>query len=277
MKNKISNGVINILSVLVYAGVGIITLYLCTLMMRNKVFILNDEHSLFSKQSFHVFLFEIIIITFLLIVYFWIEKRLDNRKQIYISRFLFIMGAALTVFIVLCLQVNPTYDQFNVYYAAQQMHLGDYTLFQEGEYLYKYPFQKYLVIYFYWLIQLFGQNNIIAVQAVNVLWVLVAWLSLYYISRHIFSNTILGTTVSIIVFVPCSFYATFVYGNIVGFALVLAALCLLEIYIKKQKLLCAFASVLFLTVAMLLKQLFAIYAVGFIVYILIIIYIIIIY
>lgn len=132
---------------------------------------------------------------------------------------------------VLTTRFYPSSDPAKVFAIAMQWRQGDFSAFAEGEYLFRYPFQSGIVLYFYLLSFLFGVNNFVGLQLVNVICLAVIYGLLV---KLFFLFSALGggeeqkgrqgaVYLVLLVWVPLFFYVTYLYGILPGMAFSLGA------------------------------------------------------
>lgn len=138
-----------------------------------------------------------------------------------------VLGAAY----VCMTKFHPTSDPAKVFAIAMQWRQGDFSAFAEGEYLFRYPFQSGIVLYFYLLSFLFGVDNFVGPQLINVI-CLAAIYGLLVKLFFLFSSLGGGEEqearqgavyLGLLVWVPLAFYVTYLYGILPGMAFSLGA------------------------------------------------------
>lgn len=204
--------------------------------------------------------------------------RLKRRKNPagWISRFghenvkraLYFTTSVLCVVFVLSVRLEPGSDQREVSLAAAAFLDGYYTPLEQGNYLFTYPNQAGIVLFLYYLGRLFGKQNAVVVQLLNVL-------AVFQIQRMSVSIAAfrkkswardLGILLAEMLFLPLTFYTTFVYGTLIGLALALTsfhyALCL----IRDRKWRYAGISAVCMLLSIAVKQNFLIFGIAVILY-----------
>lgn len=136
--------------------------------------------------------------------------------------FTFLAGTAY----VLMTQFAPGSDPAKVYGIAMQWRQGDFSAFEEEGYLFCYPFQSGIVLFFYLLSFPFGMGNYVAIQIVNVvcltvIYALSAKLTAFFWPGKGLRNV---TLFCLLLWTPTAFYVTYLYGILPGMALSLGAL-----------------------------------------------------
>lgn len=150
---------------------------------------------------------------------------------------------------VLMTQFYPGSDPAKVYAIAKQWRQGDFSSFGEGEYLFCYPFQSGIVLFFYLLGFIFGADNYVGLQLVNVFFLAVIYGLLAKISGLFYEvqdadrigfgrkRRGLQTAVylALLVWTPLAFYVTYLYGILPGMALSLSAVYFAGKYLTARR------------------------------------------
>ena len=89
----------------------------------------------------------------------------NNRIFCYLSLF----TIALWTFWILITQLEPGSDPAKVYGIAMQWREGNFSAYAEGGYLFRYPYQAGIILFYYLLSFVFGVDNYIGLQFVNVI------------------------------------------------------------------------------------------------------------
>lgn len=147
--------------------------------------------------------------------------------------FTFFAGAAY----VLATQLEPGSDPAKVYAIAMQWRQGDFSAFEEGEYLFRYPFQSGIVLFFYLLSFPFGVGNYVAIQLVNVICLVIIYVLLAKLSVFFWPSAGLRNIVycSLLIWTPPAFYVTYLYGILPGMALSLGAVWSAARYFSERR------------------------------------------
>lgn len=111
--------------------------------------------------------------------------------------------------------------------AAAQWIEGDFTAFEEGGYLYRFPYQLGYGLLLEGIYRLFGTDALWAVRLVNLGCVALSFWALWRMAALLLpADTRGGASTRVLLFgaVNAVLYATFAYGNLPGMALGMAAL-----------------------------------------------------
>ena len=132
---------------------------------------------------------------------------------------------------VLMTKLHPSSDPAKVYEIAMQWRQGDFSAFGEEKYLFSYPFQSGIVLLFYLLSFLFGMDNYVGPQLVNVICLAVIYglmVKLFFLFASLRGDGVpkgrqTAVYLAVLVWVPLAFYVTYLYGILPGMALSLGA------------------------------------------------------
>lgn len=189
------------------------------------------------------------------------------RKQ-YVAKAAGVIGAVGVIMAaawILVTRFLPGSDPAKVCEVASQWMAGDFSAFEQGEYLFCYPFQSGIVLFYYLLSRLFGDGNYVAMQFVNLLALAAVYYLLYKIFSKLWKNeekVLLISYLSLILWIPLMFYVTYLYGILPGMACSLGAVYLALCYLEKRKWWYMFPAALLMGIATVLKMNCLIYLVA---------------
>lgn len=173
-------------------------------------------------------------------------------------------------------QLYPGSDPAKVYEIAMQWRQGDFSSFEEEAYLFCYPFQSGIILFFYLLSFLFGEGNFVGIQLVNVVFLTVIYGLLVKLSGLFGVAAGEGTEgfgkkrkglqaavyLGLLAWVPLAFYVTYLYGILPGMALSLGAVYFAQRYLAVRRLRYIAASSLCIGLATVIKMNCLIYLVA---------------
>ncbi len=139
---------------------------------------------------------------------------------------------------ILVTQLEPGSDPAKVYEIAMQWRKGNFSSYAEGGYLFRYPFQAGIVFFYYLLSFLFGMYNYMGLQFVNVIALVTVFVLLVKLSALFWKEDKklpVVVYIVLIMWVPISFYVTYLYGILPGMALSLGAVYSTAKYIDTGK------------------------------------------
>ena len=165
--------------------------------------------------------------------------RTENRKKrlsdSWMDRAHTLLLATLGLFamlFVLAAQKTPNVDQYRVINAASKWRNHDYSDFSNipiaagGGYLNLFPHQCGIVLIYYFLSFLLGQNNYVALQLLNPIFqvLLAKIMGDLTVEMTGDKKTSIFVDLAFLAFLPLTLFGTFVYGNLEGLTLSMAAL-----------------------------------------------------
>lgn len=138
---------------------------------------------------------------------------------------------------VLMTQLAPGSDPAKVFAIAMQWRRGDFSAFGEDAYLFRYPFQSGIILFFYLLSFLFGMDNYVALQLVNVVCLVFIYGLLAKLADFFWQGKGLRNVVclGLLIWTPLAFYVTYLYGILPGMALSLGAVWFAACYLSKRR------------------------------------------
>lgn len=184
-----------------------------------------------------------------------------KRKFWFLSGLVLVMG---TLWILMT-QLAPGSDPAKVYSIAMQWRRGNFSAYAEGGYLFRYPFQAGIILFYYFLSFVFGIDNYVGLQLVNVLallavYILLAKLSAIFWKRD--NRLPVIVYVALVLWLPLGFYVTYLYGILPGMALSLGAVFFAAKYLETRKYHCLLPACVCIGLATVIKMNCLIYLVA---------------
>lgn len=162
---------------------------------------------------------------------------------------------------ILSTQLLPRADQYYVLDAAKGILSGNLQSFEKGGYMYIYPAQSGIVLFFTFLGVIFGKYNYVSIQVLNLFAILVSYYYIYKSYKITYNYTkkekIIEQTaivVGLFMFIQIIFYTTFVYGNIFGLMFSVIAVYFELSYLKNEKIYKIILSFICIILASLIKM-----------------------
>ena len=194
-----------------------------------------------------------------------IKGRFSAHSERNVMIFLTCFFIGLGVLWIALTQMNPGSDPAKIYAIALQWRDGDFSAFEEGEYLFCYPFQSGIILFYYLLSFVFGTESYIGPQLINVAALAVVYVLLTLLARFYWKE---DRKVSILVYlalicwVPLFFFITYIYGILPGMACAVGAVYLAARYLETRRYSYMIGSALCIGVATVLKMNCLIYLVA---------------
>ncbi|MBR2786968.1 MAG: hypothetical protein IKD76_05710 [Clostridia bacterium] len=176
-----------------------------------------------------------------------------NKKVLIVAILLWIVAC---VSWILMTKFQPKADQKYVLNSAMQFRENKFSSVQEKGYLYMFPHQCGLTLYFYLMSFIFNFDTYLGLQFLNVCALLVAFFAIYKTMKQLNKNSGIqrATFLGLLLFIPIALYITFIYGNIVGLACSSLAVMFEMCYLKSEKKRYIIGMALFESLAVALKS-----------------------
>ena len=244
-----------------------------------------EEHTFLISDSVWRNILSVVVFLSILCVAYWticLRKRkgckesssindpcVQIRNKI-ICKLLMGIIALMAVLFVLSTQREARADQSFVQTVVNQWISRDFTCFDKGAYLDKYPNQAGIILVCYYFSFIFGTRNYLAFQLVNVISLVLIYKELGDIIEKKTGRVEFRTIVYLfgLLFLPGVMYTGFVYGNIIGLALSLVAFRHILLYIEEQKNKNALIAAISIFGAIAIKQNYLIFAVALLLFLL---------
>lgn len=177
------------------------------------------------------------------------------------------------LYFVSATQLHPHGDQLAISNAAVGLRKYDFSLFVNNSYFVYWPFQSRITVFLWGFFKLFGNLNYIAFQIMNACCIVT---SINLVAKTAalagFGGNPAKETLIFFVcalFWPYLFYVTFIYGNIIGFTFIAAAVYMLTLYIGQHKLRYLAGTAVFCAVGVWLKNTYLIFMIAILVFLLV--------
>lgn len=151
-----------------------------------------------------------------------------------LSVFVLVMG---TLWIIIT-QLKPGSDPAKVYEIAMQWREANFSSFAEGGYLFRYPFQSGIVLFYYLLTYIVGIDNYVGLQFINVIALVAIYAGLVKSAVLLWKKERVVPTaihIALIAWFPLFFYVTYLYGILPGMALSVGAIYFAVQYFDSRK------------------------------------------
>lgn len=145
--------------------------------------------------------------------------------------------AVVQMFLILLLRAYPACDGGALSEIAVSFMEGDYSALGKPNYLSIYPFQLGMTGFIQLIYTIFGQNNYMVLQFINILASLGIAYVLYQITWLLFNDeTVLQYfCILLIAMLPLHLYTTFIYGNLLGLCFSLLAILFVICFMREGK------------------------------------------
>ena len=182
-------------------------------------------------QPFFVILFTAII---LLALYLSCKKKLLDRFDL--NKLSVIFGGLFSLCIVLLFRCEATCDSSLISDIAIEFSQDNYAAFEQGGYLYSYSFQIGFAALLELIYRIFGIENFIVFQLLNIISIMVILNMLNRITLEIFEDENIQQIEAFLSFgmLPLFLFSTFVYGDIIGWAFGVSSIYYIVKYLKSN-------------------------------------------
>lgn len=229
---------------------SLLSLFQTTYMETNQM----NEIPLYKPDRFLLLLlFLVMVVALLLFLYKKTTILKEHSKQLHIISLFF---SGLFCIAILCIyKATACCDSKTLGDLAIDFLAGDYSSFTGDGYLVHYPHQVGVIGLLEIIFFLFGSENYLVFQILNLIAILVIIHLLYRITDLLFEDNTLNSITSLLSMglIPLFSFVTFVYGDILGLAFALGAIVFLLRYLKENRFLFLIPCALSLGIAMLLK------------------------
>ena len=146
-------------------------------------------------------------------------------------------SGALCLFVVLLFRCEVSCDSGLLSDIAIEFLQGNYRAFEQGEYLYRYSFQIGLVALLELIYEIFGVENFIVFQLINIICIMIIVFMLNKITWELFEDERICTTEAFLAIgmLPLFLFATFVYGDIIGWAFGVCSIYFIIRYLRTDR------------------------------------------
>lgn len=261
MDKKLQSFIVALSNHAVRGILGVIVLGLClqSMFSTNYSGAYEDENGVIQSGSLniddnpflHLFIFIACLVLFTVLkrAFLWLRRLSLERfpkfsaaaskiEENDILRFLCLLTGIAGCIWIASTQFRPVSDPSKIYKIAMQWREYNFSSYAEGGYLFRYPFQAGIILFYYLLSFAFGMDNFIALQLVNaaalvLIYYLLAKLAKYYWpgKRYISVAVYLGVAA----WLPFAFYTTYLYGILPGAACSLTAVYFVMRYLEVRK------------------------------------------
>lgn len=189
------------------------------------------------------------------------KEKTDHKNRIPVI--LCLTAGAIAFAVVLMGQYYPKFDQRHIIELAISMNHGDFSALEAGGYLHKYPYQMGIILFYRFLSFVFGDYNVVAFETVNALLIAVTYYLLVKTGKMLWTQYDENMTAfACLLFVPYLFYATFLYGTVVGLGFALLAFYMVLLFQREPKARYIFAGGISMMLAVVLKSNYVIFLIA---------------
>ena len=176
----------------------------------------------------------VIIFSFavLFLLYLFLKKNLLLLFDL--NKLSIILAGLFSLCIVLLFRCQATCDSSLISDIAIEFSQNNYATFEQGGYLYSYPFQIGFAALLEFIYRIFGIENFIVFQFLNIISIMIILNMLNRITGELFEDKNIQQIESLLSFgmLPLFLFSTFVYGDIIGWAFGVSTVYYIIKYLK---------------------------------------------
>lgn len=214
----------------------------------------NSEHVSFLFDNI---LLNIVVLAVLFVLALLLMKmEVKRRTVVIVAVTLFAVSAAIGVWWVISSKAKSGADSYAILQSAREIMVGDTTTMMSWGYFHKFPFQTGFMLYDELLLRLFGANQLIPLQLVNVLWVVLAEIAMLLLANVLFHDERISLLTAILLglcFQPM-LLSTFLYGTIPGMSLAIWSIYFTARSLRSSKPWLLLPALVLIAVAIMLKK-----------------------
>lgn len=172
-----------------------------------------------------------------LLVFICIFRKRGWGKKRNIEKLSVLFSGVICLFVVLLFRCEVTCDSGFLSDIAIEFLQGNYRAFEQGEYLYRYSFQIGMVALLELIYKVFGVENFIVFQIINVICIMIIIALLNKITWELFEDEQICRMEAFLSMGMLSLFlfATFVYGDIIGWAFGVGSIYYMIRYLKTDR------------------------------------------
>ncbi|MBQ9442764.1 MAG: hypothetical protein IJU43_00540 [Lachnospiraceae bacterium] len=210
MTKKIYDAFCGIFSYMMIILLGILTF----ISLISTTFVNDFDEVFYTSDRPYIHLLSLTLILGIGYLLFVKLKFRITDRTIFIVTALFVILAGIYI---TCTKLPPKFDQRAVRAVAGDLYYGVTYAYNPGDYAEIYPYQNGLVLFYEGIINIFGYENYVINQYINLLFIVLTETGLYMGLKKT-SRYYREITMGFILFLPYWGFVTLLYGNIPGFA-----------------------------------------------------------
>lgn len=216
---------------------------------------ISSEHTYYVRDYYVVHIAIFIATSAILMISK--EKVSKERNSKAFRMILCLLVLLVGVTLVWVSQYEPRADQRHIMEIVSELQAGSFTSFMQGNYMYMYPFQIGIVLFYQILAVVMGGINPVGFQVINAVLIMISYLFLIHIGgilgkRYHFKSEN-GIAVLSLLFLPYLLYSTFIYGVVIGFMLAIISFYFVILFLDKRKKIYIFAGSLSMMLSIVVK------------------------
>lgn len=163
---------------------------------------------------------------------------------------------------VIMAQSVPQGDAYAVMQIASQIIHGDMSAFEPGNYMYVWPNQNGLLLFFWGITKIFGEENFLIIQFLNAILIDVLYVIVWKYLKYYYRQYLIPVGTGLCMFYPVILYTTFCYGTVVGLVLAILAVVFQQLYFQEKGKKYLILSGAFISIAICIKSNYTIWGIA---------------
>lgn len=216
---------------------------------------LDTEKPLYKADSPIILLF--LVFLFIAVCGFVYKRHpVSKEAAAAFERAALIFSVIFSLFIIFLFRVGVACDGAAVSNIAVEFLKGKYSAFFDNNYLFRYSHQLSLVAFWELIYYVFGTENFIVLQFLNIVAIFSIIYFFHRITWELFNNYGIQMMLSVlcIAMLPLYLYATFIYGDVPGMGFAVPAVYYVMRYLNTRKRRLMIPSIICMTFAVLFKS-----------------------
>ncbi|HEX9058999.1 MAG TPA: glycosyltransferase family 39 protein [Clostridia bacterium] len=233
---------------------------------RYNMYLFSDAAKIVHQKTVLLILSSLLMLA-LLILFIKFSSKLDRFRSIILIPVVLMCSLTIQVFFILKFPTCFSADQEAVYYAAIHFLQSNFSAFQKGGYLYMYPNNIGITLFFAFLYS-FLPHSIMVPKLFNVLFSLVTSFMIYLIYNELNSNNKRNYGILILscLFLPSILLNNFIYNDICSTTMFTCAVYFAIRFVRSQKISSIILASIFVSVGFYLRNVGIIFVIAMVLY-----------
>ena len=214
----------------------------------------NIEHVSFLNDNILLNLAILLVLVFLAVLLMRVNVK--RKTVVFVGAVSIAISTGIGVWWVLSSKSLPSADSLRIITAAQEVIKGNMSALTDTFYFRTYPFQTGYLLFAEGFLRLFGLDQLIPFQLLNVLFVAATEIAMLFITKELFNDprVELLTAVLLGLCIQPMLLSTFLYGTLPGMCLAIWSVYFVIRAMVKQKFSALIPAAILIALAILLKK-----------------------
>lgn len=201
-------------------------------------YMLYGDKPLLLKQTLWLYIPLMLMLLLLSLLLYHFLAQLNRLRERQLIPVILLLSFMIQLLIIIYLPVLPTADSKKVIsIAARMLNEADYSSFRRGGYLFKFPHNFALVLYFKAVLSMFP-GNLFVIKIFNIFFTTITTLLIYMIYKKLNTragNSEYGLLVFAAFYVPALFMCNYIYNDIISTTFFTGFLYFLISFVKDRR------------------------------------------